>query len=169
MKYGMRFFGYCADMRLALTACFSAECFLSDRSLPEYVSFQELLQLKRLHENSNIRVFFPIIRERINLRDGAKVELFGLLNFEDGSLTNFCNEWQVCPGKQESETSEDRPKTEHKSSQFGSTDFLFQGFPVERSDFKMSIPGELQLHVVQVCPEGFWSIRLSYVRCKQVI
>ena len=37
MKYGMRFFGYCADMRLALTACFSAECFLSDRSLPEYV------------------------------------------------------------------------------------------------------------------------------------
>lgn len=28
MKYGMRFFGYCADMRLALTVCFLAVCFL---------------------------------------------------------------------------------------------------------------------------------------------
>lgn len=33
-------------------------------------------------------VFFPnvIFRERINLRDGAKVELFGLLNFEEKHL-----------------------------------------------------------------------------------
>ena len=31
-------------------------------------------------------MLFVVFRERINLRDGAKVELFGLLNFEEKHL-----------------------------------------------------------------------------------
>ena len=51
-------------------------------------------------------MLFVFFRERINLRDGAKVELFGLLNFEEKHLKM-------------------NQKLNTKShSQFGSSDFL---------------------------------------------